>query len=72
MVDYFILIKRKGVKRWAGAIPARKGVSLSSIKAIVRRFVRKGFSAKVVTKKQLGVVRRASKRKVVKRKRRRR
>lgn len=53
MVKYYILIKRKGAKKWTGAIPARRGVSLGKIKSIVSKSMRKGYSARVVSEQQL-------------------
>lgn len=48
-MKYYILVRRKGTKRWLGAIPAKSGVSLARLKQVVRRVTRPGFQAKVVT-----------------------
>lgn len=53
MAKYYILIKRKGAKKWKGAIPAKRGISLSKIKSIVSKSLRKGYTAKVVSEQQL-------------------
>jgi len=50
MVRYFILIKRKGSKKWLGAIPAKKGVSLAKLRTINTR---SGFVKKIITESQL-------------------
>ncbi len=49
MVRLFILIRRKGSKRFLGAIPTRKGATMASL----RRVRIKGFVFKIVTEKQL-------------------
>lgn len=49
MVDFIILIKKKGSKKFIGGIPTARGVSIKALKAIVRR-VSKRFVAKIVTK----------------------
>jgi len=53
MARYFILIKRQGSKKWLGAIPARAGVSLAKLRTNVRKFIKKGFSYKIITISQL-------------------
>lgn len=50
---YFILVKRKGAKTWLGAIPARRGVSLKKLRAIVSKQLKPGFHAKIVSDTQL-------------------
>ena len=72
MARYFILIKRQGSKKWLGAIPARAGVSLAKLRTNVRKFIKKGFSYRIITKAQLkkllplrkSMIQRRSKRKV--------
>ncbi len=49
MVRLFILIRRKGSKRFLGAIPTRKGATMASL----RRVRIKGFVFRIVTEKQL-------------------
>ena len=52
MAKLFIVIKRKGSKRFLGAIPAKKGSTPSKLKSTINR-LRKSFSARIVTYKQL-------------------
>ena len=49
MARLFILIRRKGSKRFLGAIPTRKGATMASL----RRVRIKGFVFRIVTEKQL-------------------
>ena len=49
MAKLFILIKRKGSKQYLGAIPAKKGVTMARLKAILKRSLKRGFIAKIVT-----------------------
>lgn len=53
MVQYYILIKRKGSKRWSGAIPSNKGVSLSKLKTNVKKQIKKGYTYKIINQTQL-------------------
>lgn len=53
MVKYFILIKRKASKTWLGAIPARAGVSKGKLQSTLRRQLKPGFSARIITEDQL-------------------
>ena len=53
MVRLFILIKRKGSKRFLGAIPTRKGATMASLRRIMPKQIKKGFTFKIVTEKQL-------------------
>ncbi len=53
MVRYFILIKRKNAKRFLGAIPARKGISLVELRKSARTQIRPGLQFKIVTETQL-------------------
>jgi len=53
MARLFILIKRKGSKRYLGAIPSKKGVSKVKLKRVLRKELRAGFTAVVVTPQQL-------------------
>jgi len=52
----FILIKRKGSKTWRGAIPARRGISKAKVQAIVRRNLKPGYVAKVVSERELAAL----------------
>ncbi len=52
MVRLFILIRRKGSKRFLGAIPTRKGATMASL----RRVRIKGFVFRIVTEKQLKAI----------------
>jgi len=70
MVKLFILIKRKGTKRFLGAIPTKKGATRSAITKKLRTQLKPGFSAKIVTKLQLRqIVEKQKPRKTVKKKR---
>jgi len=61
MVKYFILVKSKGSKIWKGAIPARSGRSKSEIVKSIRRNLKSGFVAKVISESELKArLRRAS------------
>lgn len=53
MVKLFIIIKRRGSKRFSGAIPVKKGVSRAKLKKSIRNRIKKGFSFKIVTDSQL-------------------
>jgi len=53
MVRFFILIKRKGTKRFLGAIPARAGITLSRLNASARKQIKKGFVFAIITEAQL-------------------
>jgi len=49
MAKLFILIKRRGSKQYLGAIPAKKGVTMARLRAILKRSLKRGFIAKIVT-----------------------
>ena len=53
MVRYFILIKRKGSKQWRGAIPARKGVSVSRLRKVIQKQLKTGYTARIVSETAL-------------------
>lgn len=53
MAKYYILIKRRGSKKWIGAIPVKAGVSLARVRQVVRRQIKKGYVAKIVTQAAL-------------------
>lgn len=53
MAKLYILIKRKGSKRFLGAIPTKKGASVSKLRKIIPKQIKSGFSAKIVTEAQL-------------------
>ena len=52
MARLFLLIRRKGNKRFLGAIPTRKGATMASL----RRVKIKGFVFRIVTEKQLKAI----------------
>lgn len=45
----YVLIKRKGSKRYIGAIPVKKGVPISKVKRAIATKLKKSFSAKIIT-----------------------
>ena len=49
MVKYYVLVKRKGAKKWKGAIPAKKGVSLARLRASLRGKAKPGVVTKIVS-----------------------
>lgn len=53
MTRLFILIKRKGSKRALGTIPTEKGATVKSLKSLISRKLKGGFSARIITEKQL-------------------
>lgn len=53
---YYVLIKRKSAKSWVGAIPARKGVSLKTLRRTISSKIKKGFTYRIVTSKGLKAV----------------
>lgn len=53
MPRYYLLIKKRTSKRWQGAVPTKRGVSLAKIKSVVRKTLRRGYSVKIVTESQL-------------------
>jgi hypothetical protein len=75
MSRLFVLIKRKGAKRWTGAIPARSKATIAALrKSLIG--LKKGFTAKIVNSTQLKRVllgmrpKRTTKKRVVSRRRR--
>lgn len=50
---YYLLIRRKGTKKWIGAIPARSGVSLRKLRIIANLKRRSGLDVKIVSKAML-------------------
>lgn len=70
MAKLFVLIKRKGSKRFKGVIPAKKGSTRKSLKRLVVKRLKSGFSARIVNITQLkSVIKRMSpKRRVTKKK----
>ncbi len=56
MVRLFILIRRKGSKRFLGAIPTRKGTTMTSLRRTMPKQIKKGFVFRIVTEKQLKAV----------------
>jgi len=53
MTRLFILIRRKGSKRFLGAIPTRKGATMASLRRTMPKQIKKGFVFRIVTEKQL-------------------
>lgn len=53
MGKLFVLVKRKGAKNFTGAIRAKPNVSKARLQMVVRKSLKKGFIAKVVTEAQL-------------------
>jgi len=53
MAELYILIKKKGTKRFIGAIPTKKGATKTTLAKKLRKQLKPGFSAKIVTKMQL-------------------
>ena len=53
MARLYILIKRKGSKRFLGAIPSKSGVSKARLKKVLRKELKGGFTAVIVTLPQL-------------------
>lgn len=56
MARLFILIRRKGSKRFLGAIPTRKGATMASLRRVMPKQIKKGFTFRIVTEKQLKAV----------------
>ena len=53
MARLFVLIKRKGSKRFLGAIPAKKGATKAKLTKSLRKKLKKGFSFTIVNSAQL-------------------
>lgn len=53
MARLFILIRRKGTKRFLGAIPTKKGATVKKLRLLISRQIQKGFVARIVTASQL-------------------
>jgi len=53
MPRYFILIKRKNSKRYLGALPGRKGISLVALRKAAREQIKPGFQYRIITETQL-------------------
>lgn len=81
----FVIVRRRGVKKWLGAIPGRPGIGRKKLSMFARQQVKKGFQFKIINKKQLDMliktqglkglrrkVKTSVRKKKVKRKRRRR
>ena len=49
----FILLKKKGQKKFLGAIPARKNVSKDKLSKIARSQIKSGFSFRIITETDL-------------------
>lgn len=60
---YFILVKKKGSARYTGAIPTKRGATVSKIKAMLRKNLTRRYTAKIVSERQLkGMLSRLKKR----------
>ena len=53
MARLYILIKRKGSKKWLGAIPAKAGATRLRIRALMRKQLKKGFTYKIISEQAL-------------------
>ena len=53
MVKLFILIKQKGAKTSLGAIPIKAGVTRTKAQTIVKKQLKPGYTAKIITEAQL-------------------
>jgi len=53
MVKLFILIKRKGSKKFLGAIPANPGVTSSQLRTSFAKSIKPGLSFRIVSESQL-------------------
>ena len=53
MVRLYLLIKKKGSKRFLGAIPVKKGVTINKLKKTIPKQLRRGLIARIVTSSQL-------------------
>ena len=53
MARLYVLIKRKGSKKWLGAIPAKSGTTKAQLKKSVSQSIKSGFSYSIVTSSQL-------------------
>ena len=53
MPNYYILVKRKGAKKWRNVIPAKPSVPLSKLRSNVRNQIRKGYTYRIINKTQL-------------------
>ena len=53
MARLFILIRRKGSKRFLGAIPTKKGATMASLRRVMPKQIKKGFVFRIITEKQL-------------------
>ncbi|KKN62136.1 hypothetical protein LCGC14_0515120 [marine sediment metagenome] len=56
MVRLFIVIRRKGSKRFLGAIPTRKGATIASLRRVMPKQIKRGFTFRIVTEKQLKMI----------------
>lgn len=53
MARYYILIKRKGTKRWIGAIPARKGITKAKLQSATKKNIKTPYTFRIITEAQL-------------------
>ena len=52
-MPYYILIKKKGSKRYQGIVPAKKKVSKAVLRKSLKRNLKKGLTFRIITKKEL-------------------
>ena len=74
MIKLFVAVRRKGSKRFIGAIPTRKGSTRKSLRRVLPRQLKKGFSFRIITEKQLKrlILRQRPKRRLIRKSKRRR
>jgi len=53
MARLYILIRKKGFKRYEGVIPAKSGISRDKIKSTLKKSLKSKYSALIVTDDQL-------------------
>jgi hypothetical protein len=50
---YYILVKRKQTKKYIGIVPAKKNVSLKQLRNRVSKNIKKGYTYRIISHKQL-------------------
>ena len=53
MTKLFLLIKRKGAKKFLGVIPLKTGVTMSRAKSVLAGAFNKGFTGQLITEERL-------------------
>lgn len=70
-MGYFILIKKKGTKKFIGAIPAKKGATLSKLRKTLPKSINPKFEFRIVTKAKLkSIIKKTVPKKIMKKRRR--